>query len=133
MTSATVFLLVTSGIVAAIVALPVAPDVITEVENVHTHVPDGPVVDEANTYDQKAVPRQRRRAQPDDGKGSVGVSVEEESRKGTRVKIDADRVLWKSEDGKSRLDVTGEWSKVIDGPEKGKPDLAGFIKFSTDF
>ncbi|XP_066994210.2 sarcotoxin-2A [Anabrus simplex] len=68
-----------------------------------------------------------------DGKVSVFGSVDRQKDFGTSVGVGADRNLWRSRDGLSSLDAQGSWSKVVDGPARGKPNYGGFINFSRRF
>ncbi|XP_063219197.1 uncharacterized protein LOC134529236 [Bacillus rossius redtenbacheri] len=81
---------------------------------------------------------ERARRSPADGdskqgRGGVRVDVREEDRVGVVAEVRGHGTVWRSDDGRSRVDARGEWSKVLDGPQWGKPRHGAGISFSHDF
>nr|CAD7413483.1 unnamed protein product [Timema cristinae] len=80
--------------------------------------------------------RETRSPRPDDkkkSKGKFGVDVYEEDRVGVVGKVQGQGTVWESNNGRSKVEAHGEWSKVFDGPERSKPHHKSGISFSHDF
>ncbi|KDR13687.1 hypothetical protein L798_12333 [Zootermopsis nevadensis] len=86
---------------------------------------------------ENALERSRRSPQPDDRKetprGSVRTKVYEESGVGLKASVEGKGKLYESENGKSRVNVEGSWSKVLDGPQRGKPEHKGGVSWDIEW
>ncbi|PSN32650.1 hypothetical protein C0J52_26498 [Blattella germanica] len=109
--------------VTAILFLVLAIVVASAVAKPHHH-PDHKE-DDHQEQPQENHSRVVRSPQPEDKKGNVHGGVHEESGKGVVADIHGKGTVWESKDGKSRVQVEGDWSKVIDGPQRGKPQHRG--------
>nr|WCZ69498.1 attacin-like c3021 [Carausius morosus] len=83
----------------------------------------------------RPVPTYRFRRSPDDNKspGGYKVDVYEQDRVGVVGKVQGRGTVWQSDDGKSRVEAHGQWSKVLDGPQRDKPHHNAGVSFSHDF
>ena len=71
---------------------------------------------------------------PDDkDKGHVHAGVHEESGKGVVAEVRGKGTVYESDDGKNRVNVEGSWSKVLDGPQRGKPHNSAGVSWEVDF
>lgn len=69
--------------------------------------------------------------QPDpQSKGNVNVDIHRERGVGTVVSGQAERKIYQSPNGNTRVDVNGHWSRVYDGPARGQRNHGAGIRFS---
>ncbi|KAJ9587832.1 hypothetical protein L9F63_018735 [Diploptera punctata] len=86
-----------------------------------------------HTTEKSEVPVRVVRSPGDDKKGHVHAGVHEESGKGVVVDVNGKRTVYESDNGKSRVNVEGSWSKVVDGPQRGKPQHSAGASWDFDF
>jgi hypothetical protein len=63
-------------------------------------------------------------------KGNVNVDIHRERGVGTVVSGKAERNIYQSPNGNTRVDVNGHWSRVYDGPARGQRNYDAGISFS---
>ncbi|XP_063235218.1 uncharacterized protein LOC134538115 [Bacillus rossius redtenbacheri] len=61
--------------------------------------------------------------------GRVVVDVDHDSRRGTVATGKVGGTIWRSDDGRARLEGGAQASKRLEG---GKPDVGGFVNFKVD-
>jgi hypothetical protein len=66
-------------------------------------------------------------------RGGVRTKVYEESGVGLKASVEGKGTVYQSDDGKSRVNVEGSWSKVLDGPQRGKPEHKGGITWDIEW
>ncbi|XP_046990625.1 uncharacterized protein LOC124595783 [Schistocerca americana] len=63
-------------------------------------------------------------------RGGVDVDVHREKGVGTVVGARGHGNVWKSDDGRTRVDADGNWQRVYRGPGAGKPTYSGGVRLS---
>ncbi|KAJ4427842.1 hypothetical protein ANN_25621 [Periplaneta americana] len=84
---------------------------------------------------QTVLARARRSPMPGDKdkpRAHVGAKINEESGVGVKAQVNGRGTLYESDDGRSRVNVEGQWSKVLDGPQRGKPQHKAGISWEWD-
>ncbi|XP_069702427.1 uncharacterized protein [Periplaneta americana] len=94
--------------------------------------PGEPKVEE---FSETVLARARRSPMPGDKdkpRAHVGAKINEESGVGVKAQVNGRGTLYESDDGRSRVNVEGQWSKVLDGPQRGKPQHKAGISWEWD-
>ncbi|XP_046990346.1 uncharacterized protein LOC124595591 isoform X3 [Schistocerca americana] len=63
-------------------------------------------------------------------RGGVDVDVHREKGVGTVVGVQGQGNVWKSGDGRTRVDADGSWQRVYRGPAAGKPKYSAGVRLS---
>ncbi|XP_049799238.1 uncharacterized protein LOC126234576 [Schistocerca nitens] len=63
-------------------------------------------------------------------RGGMDVDVHREKGVGTVVGAHGHGNVWKSDDGRTRVDADGNWQRVYRGPGAGKPTYSGGVRLS---
>ncbi|KAK7869295.1 hypothetical protein R5R35_012864 [Gryllus longicercus] len=127
------FLLPLLLLVAAALARPAEPDAVADSDAAHVAGLPSLRLPEGALLEADSVLARERRSPEEKQRGSVSGSVHREKGVGTVVQAQGQGNIWTSKKGNAQVDAHGQWSKVVNGPARGKPNYNAGIRFTARF